>query len=99
MNLSVYKPVASNAELHAELPKPFAYAHRISTLKGKHIGLIDTSKVNADLFLKRIEELLLKYGIAGTIHIKKLTPGVRLNPEQLAEIKNKVDAAVIAIGD
>ena len=95
MNLNVYKPVA----LNAELAKPFAFAHRASTLKGKHIGLIDTSKVNADLFLKRMEELLLKCGIAGTIHIKKLTPGLGLNPEQLAEIKNKVDAAVIAFGD
>jgi hypothetical protein len=95
MNLDVYKPVAFNSKL----PKPFAYAHRASTLKGKHIGLIDTSKVNADLFLKRIEELLLKYGIADTIHIKKLTPGLGLNPEQLAEIKNKVDAALIAFGD
>ena len=95
MTLSVYKPIA----LNAELPKPFAFAQRTSTLKGKHIGLIDTSKVNAGLFLKRIEALLLKSGIAGTIHIKKLTPGVGLSPEQLAEIKNKVDAAVIAFGD
>ena len=95
MNLSVYNPVGFNPEL----PKPFAYARRTSTLKGKSIGLIDTSKVNADLFLKRIEELLLKYGIAGTIHIKKLTPGLGLNPEQLAEIRNTVDAALIAFGD
>ncbi len=95
MNTVVYKPVVSNTENI----KPFEYAHRPASLKGKRIGLINTSKVNADVFLRRIEELLLDHGIAGSLHVKKLTPGLTLTREQLSEIRDSADVALIAFGD
>lgn len=95
MDTIVYKPVVSSLENI----DPLEYAHRPESLKGKRIGLINTSKVNADLFLTRIEALFLDYGIAGSLHIKKLTPGLTLTREQLFEIKRNADVALIAFGD
>lgn len=95
MNTILYNPVNSNTENI----KPFEYAPRPATLKRKRIGLINTSKVNADVFLKRIEELFLDHGITASLQIKKLTPGLTLTEEQLSEIKNNADVALIAFGD
>ncbi len=95
MKAVVYKPVASTPENRNALE----YAPRPESLKGKRIGLIDTSKVNADLFLRRLEELLLDHGITGSLHVKKLTPGLTLTSEQLSEIKRHADVALIAFGD
>ncbi len=95
MDTVVYNPVASAPENR----DPLEYAPRPESLKGKRIGLINTSKVNADLFLRRIEELLLDHGITGSLHVKKLTPGLTLTSEQLSEIKRNADVALIAFGD
>ncbi len=95
MDTIVYKPVATAPENL----DPLEYAPRAESLKGKRIGLINTSKVNADLFLKRIEELFLEQGVTGSLHVKKLTPGLTLTSEQLSELKRHVDVALIAFGD
>jgi hypothetical protein len=95
MNTIVYNPVVSNTK---DI-KPFEYAPRPATLKGKRLALIDSSKVNADLFLSRLEELFSAHGIAHSLRVRKLTPGLTLTGEQLAEIKDKADIAVVAFGD
>lgn len=93
--IEIYKPIVPGSVEE----KPFEFAPRSPELYGKRIGLIDTSKVNADLFLKRIEELLINYGIAGIFKLRKKTPGTTLTQEELLEFKKNVDAALIAFGD
>lgn len=92
--ITLYKPVVSPKQTSL-----FTYAPRPKDLKGKRIGLINTSKVNADLFLKRIEDLFLSYGISNTVNIRKLSPGYLLRQDQLSELQENADAAVIAFGD
>lgn len=93
--IEIYKPIVPGIGEE----KSFEFALRPCNLIGKRIGLIDTSKVNADLFLKRIEELLINYGIAGVFKLRKKTPGATLTQEELLEFRKNVDAALIAFGD
>lgn len=79
-------------------------APRVADLNGKIIGFLENNKPNADIFLKRVEELLSqRFKLAGTMYRRKqrgptsTTSGA--SEELIKELVEKCDAVVNGIGD
>ena len=72
---------------------------RLTTLKGKKIGLLDISKPGGSIFLDRLEALLrTKYGVAEVVRTKKPTY-TKNAPEAVIEQLRGVDAVVEGLAD
>lgn len=70
----------------------------IENLSGKKAGFLDNSKFNADRYLKRIEEILIKdYGIKETIWSVK--PNAWSHVSEEIEKLYECDFVVTAVGD
>jgi hypothetical protein len=73
-------------------------AHRMDSLDKKVLGLVDNSKVNADVFLDSIQALLTKmYEIADVLRIRKSIAGTAAPFTE--EFFEKCDIVVNAFGD
>ncbi|MBW2145788.1 MAG: hypothetical protein JRG73_15620 [Deltaproteobacteria bacterium] len=73
-------------------------APRLASLNNKIVGFIDNSKVNADMFLNRIQELLSKiYTFPEILRIRKSTGSVPASFPQ--EFFERCDFAINAFGD
>ena len=83
------------AEQVAEIP----VAGRLSGLRGKRIGFVDSSKCNADLFIRRVvSQLSDRFAIvAGTV-LRKAAPKDRLTDDGLTLLA-ACDAVVLCFGD
>jgi hypothetical protein len=83
----------------AEAVKILPLAKRLGTLKGKKIGFVDNSKLNADRFLIEVRKhLVAEYGIVEGPSFRKLAPKDWLKPEDLAALE-KCDAVIMCFGD
>lgn len=72
----------------------------LDTLVGKTVALMDSHKVNSDVFLARIETLLKeRYRIAGVVHGHKPNSGRPAPTAVLDELGQKGDAGIVAFGD
>jgi hypothetical protein len=80
--------------------KPIAaHAPRLQTLSGKTVGLLDISKPGGNVFLDRLERLLLEhYAVAHVMREIKPT-FTKPAPEQLLEKLKHVDAVIEALAD
>ncbi|MBI2907443.1 MAG: hypothetical protein HYX92_07315 [Chloroflexi bacterium] len=75
-------------------------SRRVDTLAGKTIALMDSHKVNADVFLARAENLLKEqHGVLETVHGNKPRAGLGAPREVLDELGRRADAAIVAFGD
>jgi len=73
-------------------------ADRPKTLRGKILGLIDNSKVNADVFLNRIEKLMGE--TSGIGRVRRIRKSVAGTPAPFTEdFFARCDVAVNAFGD
>ncbi|MDE3076053.1 MAG: hypothetical protein KGJ86_11545 [Chloroflexota bacterium] len=89
----VYNPTAAPKQGTQQL------APRPSSLDGKRIGLLHNAKVNADVYLYRIQELLAeKYPHATFIFRAKPTASKPMEPDVL-EAMRQCDLVVNAFGD
>ena len=76
-----------------------ASALPLSALAGQRIAFVDNSKVNADLFLTRISQMLVdRFGIVAGPVIRKAAPKDRLADRDLGEIA-ACQAVVQCFGD
>lgn len=83
------------ADAHPEVKS----AQRLDTLKGKSIGLVDNSKLNADLFLEALAvDLSGRFGIAVAKPIRKAAPKDHLKETDFASLQ-KCDAVIQCFGD
>ena len=76
-----------------------SYAERPKLTPGLRIGLVDSTKKNAEAVLLKISEKLeAAYGMKceAVVHKHQRAP---LKPEQIAEIKGKVDFVIVGVGD
>jgi hypothetical protein len=74
-------------------------APRLSGLRRKRIGFVNTSKCNADIFLQRLSERLeSRFGIVAGPVIRKAAPKDRLSDGHIAEL-SACDAVVQCFGD
>jgi hypothetical protein len=76
----------------------FPLAPRLTTLKGKTIGLLDNAKQKADVILDEIKQFLESKGAVCSIYEFKPHLALPLPPEQIDRLA-KADAVVGAIGD
>lgn len=82
-------------------PLEIPLAPRLPDLSGKVVGLLDNMKVNCELFLDRVEELLReKYKIGEVLRRKKFAgAGKEAPPEVLQKLASRCDAVIHAFGD
>ena len=74
-------------------------SRRPESLDGKRIGLLWNAKVNADIYLRRLEELLsTRYDGLEFVHAAKPTASKPMEPDVLDEMR-RCDLVVTAFGD
>ncbi|MFH1486166.1 MAG: hypothetical protein ABIH46_08855 [Chloroflexota bacterium] len=60
-------------------------APRLNTIKGRVGGFLDNNKVNSDVFLARVQELMVQqHGLAGSVAYQKPDTG-RPTPSEMVE--------------
>ena len=92
--MEVYVPTYTQAT------ETIPIAPRQENLAGKVWGFVDTSKVNADLFIEEIQsEIRQHYQPNSFITIRKEAPGFPLSAEQLDQLKSTCDFVVLCFGD
>jgi hypothetical protein len=92
----VYRPTFDEPE-HAE--GAVALTDRPTSLDGKRIGLLWNSKVNADIYLARLRELITeRHRDVEFVWQAKPTASRPMEPEVFAELK-RCDLVVTAFGD
>ncbi len=79
-------------------PENWPLAPRLLRHSGTHIGLLDISKPQGDLFLDEIERRLREQGLLVTRY-RKPTMTRPAVPELVKEIVGTCDAAVVALAD
>ncbi len=82
-------------------PLEIPLAPRLPDLSGKVVGLLDNMKVNCELFLDRMEELLReRYEIGEVLRRKKYAGAGKEAPlEVLQELAGRCDMVIHAFGD
>ncbi|TAK01911.1 hypothetical protein EPO44_08700 [bacterium] len=94
MPLTVYNPT---------LTKPrhlLSIAPRAKPLEEQVWGFVDTSKVNADLFIHEIEtEIQQSYRPRRFVVIRKESPGVPLTADQINHLAKECGFVVFCFGD
>src|SRR5712671_6616226 len=90
-----YTPIVSERPTAATV----AVAPRLPELKGKRIALVDNSKLNADLFLDRLAEILVeRHGAVIGHKVRKFAPKDHLSKADFARL-TECDAVVLCFGD
>ena len=75
-------------------------APRITTLRGKTLGLLDNGKPNGAALLTEIGSVLQqRYGVKDVLMFTKPYFGTPVEPTQTERIFEECDVAVAAIGD
>ena len=95
--LEVVNPVARVHLEASRVPNP-----RPRDFRGRILGLLDTRKPNADLFMDRIQELLQtdRFGFDGIIRRRKPTIANEPTPRgMIAELAERCDIVIHGIGD
>jgi hypothetical protein len=93
MPLTIVHPGNENV-VTAAAPPP-----RLSSLKGKKIGLLDISKPGGSIFLDRLESLLRsRYEAADVVRVKKPTY-TKVAPQQVIDQLRGMDAVIEALAD
>jgi hypothetical protein len=81
-------------------PRHIPFAERISTLDGQRICLLDISKPKGDVFLDRIEQLLLEQFHAVDVLRRRKPTFTRPAPDELRrEIGQSAGAIIEALAD
>ncbi len=102
--VAILNPAAAPAKAIQELPD------RVSTLKGKSVGIYDNFLwANFGRFADRLEELLKSEmgvsqvvrlrGVTPTSLSKRMTPGkIHLSDAELSAFAEQVDTAIVGLG-
>jgi hypothetical protein len=78
--------------------KPLAPRH--TDLRGKRVGILDNTKSNADILMKRMATLLCEqYGAAEVMHRRKAHAAIGATHELLDEMAKSCDLVLLGSGD
>ena len=81
-------------------PEVYAIAARTSVLDGQTWGFVDTSKVNADLFIAAMKaEVERRYRPKDFVMVRKASPGFPLSEAQSQQLAAGCDVVVFCFGD
>ena len=92
MSITLVNPCNERKSIAARAP-------RLETLAGKTIALLDISKPGGNVFLDRIEFLLMKRHAVGRVLRETKPTYTKPAPKQLLEKLKSVDAVVEALAD
>ena len=81
-------------------PEVHAIAARSGPLEGQTWGFVDTSKVNADLFIAAMKsEVERRYRPKDVVVIRKTAPGFPLSEAQYEQLAAHCNVVVFCFGD
>jgi len=77
-----------------------AMAPRLSSLRGKRVGLLDNSKSKAGKMLETVAAILnARYGFTNIVHHCKPSASKPASPEAIDELASTCDLVVVGVGD
>jgi hypothetical protein len=75
-------------------------APRLSSLRGKRVGLLDNSKSKADKILDTVAAILnARYGFNNIMRHRKPSASKPAAPEAIKELATSCDLVVVGVGD
>jgi hypothetical protein len=94
LRMKIFVPTTATAS------EKIPIAPRVLALEGKAWGFVDTSKVNADLFIEETQALIgQSQQPKSFITIRKEAPGFPLTAAQLDRLQSTCDVVVLCFGD
>jgi hypothetical protein len=95
MRRRVFDPTVSPVSVEA-----FSYAPRPRSLQGLRVGLVENTKFNSAVLLRKIaERLAAQYQVTTTHLDHKKSSGHSVTPEAIALLQQKADFVLAGIGD
>jgi hypothetical protein len=77
-----------------------ALAPRLSSLRGKRVGLLDNSKSKADKMLETVATILnARYGFSDIVRHRKPSASKPAAPKVIEELASSCDLVVVGVGD
>jgi hypothetical protein len=77
-----------------------ALAPRLSSLRGKRVGLLDNSKSKAGKMLDTVAAILnAQYGFSNIVRHRKPSASKPAAPEAITELATSCDLVVVGVGD
>jgi hypothetical protein len=77
-----------------------ALAPRLSTLRGKRLGLLDNSKSKADKLLETAAAILnTHYGFTNIVRHRKPSASKPAAPEAIQDLASTCDLVIVGVGD
>ena len=77
-----------------------ALAPRLSSLRGKRVGLLDNSKAKAGKMLDTVAAILdARYGFSNIVRHRKPSASKPASPEAVTELASSCDLVVVGVGD
>lgn len=75
-------------------------AHRVPSLSGVRVGILDNSKANAGVLLEAIaDRLALESGAHRTMLVRKSSPSIAASLDQLARLRADADVVITGTAD
>jgi hypothetical protein len=94
MNRTVFDPTVSPT------PVAFSYAPRPTSLQGLRVGLVENTKFNSEVILRKTaERLAAQYQITMTHLDHKKSSGHSVTAEAIAIFRQKADFVLAGVGD
>ena len=95
MSRRVFDPTVSPAA-----PVTFSYAPRPQSLHGLRVGLVENTKFNSEVILRKVaERLAAQYQISMTHLDHKKSSGHSVTPEAITLFRQKADFVLAGVGD
>jgi hypothetical protein len=81
-------------------PITFSYARRPQSLRGLRVGLVENTKFNSEVILRKVaERLAAQYQITLTHLDHKKSSGHSVTAEAMASFQQKADFVLAGVGD
>ena len=94
MSITVYNPSSKPA------PEVLKTATRKTTLKGGILGIIDNSKPNSDIVLKRVaDQLTARFEVNEVIWSRKQPAGLPSTDDEIQTLAKKCSFVLAGVGD
>ncbi len=78
----------------------FVLAPRPADLRGKRLGLLDNSKANSDVILRKIADILdQELNFSDIFYAKKHSASLPPYPEVVADLHRHADIIITGVGD
>jgi hypothetical protein len=96
MSRTVFDPTVSPVSA----PGAFLYAPRPTSLAGRRVGLVENTKFNSEVILRKIaERLAARYQVTLTHLERKKSPGHSVTPAAITCLQHKADFVLAGVGD